>query len=376
MLLTAADGDRIVQELKEAIGRDVNIMDRAGIIIASTDPRRVGQTHAIAQRLIAEGLPILEVRKGDLPGVQEGINLPIEVDGTCEGVIGITGPVDAVRKFGTIAKKMTEILLTSLRQQEQQTLLERARNLYVQEWLFSPDVDWAAFALRGQLLHIDPDQSWLVGLLEYAGAPDDPSVSELHSNRLVHLIETYLRGDPAAIWAMVNRRILILFNGNPKTRSDEIFRSLHHEIVTRWNIPLGGGLSSPSRNAEDLRRCYTEAKIAAHAAVQDCSVRTYSNASLEFILQNIDAKIKNDVRKAVFPPMPEQERKELLECLRLYFLCDGNIEAAAEKACVHKNTFRYRMQKLCNVTGYDLRKPRDSVMLYMALQFFDEQHGH
>ncbi len=373
MFIAPEDANRIAHELKETIGHDVNIMDRTGTIIASTDSKRIGQIHIIAQQIIHKNLPVLEVRQSNHDGVQEGINLPIHVDGVCEGVLGITGPADAVRDFGTIAKKMTEILLTSLQQQEQQTLLEQARNLYIQDWLFSPEIDWPTFALRGQLLHIDIDLPWLVALLEYAGTADNPAVSELHSDRFLHMVKSHLCEDPNAIWTVVNHRILILFNGNPSNHSKQIIRDLHYESKMLWNIPLAGGISSASRNAEDLRRCYAEAKIAARVAVRDQSIRTYSSASLDFILQNFDSKIKKDVLNTVFPSMLEPELKDLLDCLRLYFLCDGNWDLAAEKACIHKNTFRYRMQKLHKLTGYDIRKPRDAVMLYIGLQFLDDQ---
>ena len=73
MFLTPSDGDRIARELKATIGRDVNIMDRTGVIIASTDPKRVGRLHEAARRVIAEGLPALEVDAADeAAGIQAG----------------------------------------------------------------------------------------------------------------------------------------------------------------------------------------------------------------------------------------------------------------------------------------------------------------
>ena len=60
----------------------------------------------------------------------------------------------------------------------------------------------------------------------------------------------------------------------------------------------------------------------------------------------------------MFEAIPQDERPELLECLMLYFRCEGNIEQAAQCIHVHKNTFRYRMGKLAQYTGYDLRRPR------------------
>ncbi len=158
----------LLEEIKETIGRDVNIMDRTGTILASTDPKRIGQLHTIAKEILEQQLPVLEVAAGEEgPGAQQGVNLLIYVDGNCEGVIGITGPPDAVRDFGAIVKKMTEIMLTTMRQQEQSLLVEQARSLFLEEWLFAQDLDWAAFAERGALLDIDIREPKRIAILEY-----------------------------------------------------------------------------------------------------------------------------------------------------------------------------------------------------------------
>lgn len=158
----------LLEEIKETIGRDVNIMDRTGTILASTDPKRIGQLHTIAKEILEQQLPVLEVAAGEEgPGAQQGVNLPIYVDGNCEGGIGITGPPDAVRDFGAIVKKMTEIMLTTMRQQEQSLLVEQARSLFLEEWLFAQGLDWAAFAERGALLDIDIREPKRIAILEY-----------------------------------------------------------------------------------------------------------------------------------------------------------------------------------------------------------------
>lgn len=373
MFISPQDGARIARELKDTIERDVNIMDRNGTIIASTDPRRIGQVHAVARRLIQEGLPVLEVADADLEsGMQAGVNLPIHVDGVCEGVIGITGPASEVRVFGTIAKKMAEILLASMVQQQQRDLLERARNVFIEEWLFAQEPDWATLPMRAQLLGIDVEQSRCVAILQDpAGRAgwSGGAAQELRSGQFLRIIEPHLQGDAQNLCAVVNQRILLLFGSKSLTRAARILEDIQREGQRWFGAQLSGGLSTASRGAEDLRRCYTEAKIAAAVSAREGRILEYSNSSLKFVLQNIDAKVKRDVLQTVFPPMEPTERAEIVQCLQLYFQYDGSIEAAAAAACVHPNTFRYRIQKVRQLTSYDLRKPRDAVMLYMALQF-------
>ncbi len=371
MFLTPSDGDRIARELKATIGRDVNIMDRTGVIIASTDPKRVGRLHEAARRVIAEGLPALEVDAADeAAGIQAGVNLPIHVNGVCEGVIGITGPAESVRDFGTVAKKMAEILLTTMVRQEQRAMMRQARNLFIESWLFDREPDWQAMALRGSLLEIDVELPRRVAVLEGGGAL---GADELGSSRMLQLLEARLAGSRQTLGTVVNRRILLLLAGPGLERAAALVQDLCREAAAA-GLVLRGGLSTVSRGAEDLRRCYAEARIAARAAAEG-TVREYGSGALDRILQAIDPSVKRDVLRAVFPPLPAREAEELRECLALYFRCDGRVEEAAARACIHKNTFRYRMEKLRRATGYDLRRPRDAALLYLALQFQEEQEN-
>ena len=371
MFLTKENGMRIVEEIKETIGRDVNIMDRTGTILASTDPKRIGQLHTIAKEIVERQLPVLEVGVGEEgPGAQQGVNLPIYVDGNCEGVIGITGPPDGVRDFGAIVKKMTEILLTTMRQQEQTLLLEQARRLFLEEWLFARDLDWGAFAERGALLDVDSRQPKRLAILEYEPR-GDTQPPELHGGRLLQMARGYVQ-EGENLCAVVNRRLLLVFG--PKQNALGLLKQFKQAAESFYEVSLSGGLSTLSRSPEEIRRCYHEAKIAARAAAKSHTILEYSGMSLDFVLQNLEPKVKADVCRAVFAAIPQGEREELLECLSLYYRCDGNVEQAAQSIHVHKNTFRYRMGKLAQYTGYDLRRPRDGAMLYIALQFLEQEH--
>lgn len=142
MYISQQDAQSIVDEMKACIHRDINIIDENGVILASTNPVRQGQLHQGALRIIRENLPSLIIGEDNLKeGVQQGINLPIVLDGRIEGVIGITGDPNVVSAFGDVIKRMTEIMMESSRQWEQMKLTERAKGLFVENWLFSDEPD-------------------------------------------------------------------------------------------------------------------------------------------------------------------------------------------------------------------------------------------
>ena len=106
---------KIVQEISNIIGERVNMMDHEGMIIASTDPARIGTFHAGAKRVVEERLEILTIHGNEeYEGAKPGLNLPIEFQNDIIGVIGVTGPEKKVGKYGQIIKKMTEILLLDI----------------------------------------------------------------------------------------------------------------------------------------------------------------------------------------------------------------------------------------------------------------------
>lgn len=82
MYISQQDAQSIVDEMKACIHRDINIIDENGVILASTNPVRQGQLHQGALRIIRENLPSLIIGEDNLKeGVQQGINLPIVLDG-------------------------------------------------------------------------------------------------------------------------------------------------------------------------------------------------------------------------------------------------------------------------------------------------------
>lgn len=63
MVIPKIQMQRIAEEVGATIKNDVNIMDRTGCIIASTDPQRIGALHVGAVNLMESQLPELIVEK-------------------------------------------------------------------------------------------------------------------------------------------------------------------------------------------------------------------------------------------------------------------------------------------------------------------------
>ena len=375
-MLSAKHAEHIVYEMKSAIHQDINIMDSCGIIIASTNPTRCGTLHQGALRIIESRLPSLIIREDDpSTGVQKGINLPITIGGETVGVIGITGEPEEVSVFGDIIKRMTEVMTQGLRQQEQSDLIDRAKSLFIENWLFSPEPDLSELEVRGRLLGLDITEPYTVAILQttpssnsQANRPED--LSEMRNSLFLRLIQPHLDKSGQDFCAIIHNRIMVLLHRSSRDRSYSLIQQICSDIQNFHHVTVSSGISSSSQHPMDIRRCYLEAKTASAVSVQSPRhpIIFYDQASLEFIVQSIPDPIRRDLKRLIFAQCLPEEVSELTQTVRLYFEHNGDLRACAETAYIHRNTFQYRMDRVKKKTGYDLKKPKESLLLYLVTQ--------
>ena len=376
MYITPRDAQSIVDEMKACIHRDINIIDENGVILASTNPVRQGQLHQGALRIIRENLPSLIIWEDNpAEGVQRGINLPITVDGRLEGVIGITGDPNVVSAFGDVIKRMTEIMIESSRQWEQMRLTERAKGLFVENWLFSDEPDWAELEIRGQMLHLDINAPYTVALLKLKASNTEKNARtedlfEMRSSLILRMTQNQLKDNPNHFCTVIKNRIMVLLCRTTRNEAYSRINSICQDIEGFYGLRIFAGISQQTQKPIDIRRCYLEARTAGSIAEQSEKerVKFYDQVSLEFITQSIPYSIRQDLRKLVFGGCTRQEQEEYSQVIRLYFEQDGNIQKCAEKMFIHRNTFQYRMDNIQKRVGYNLKIPKEAMLLYLAIQ--------
>ena len=75
--------------------------------------------------------------------------------------------------------------------------------------------------------------------------------------------------------------------------------------------------------------------------------------------------------RAVLGPvleLPPADRDLLLETAHVWLAAEGSSSAAAEQLHLHRNTVRYRLRRLEELTGRDLAKPVDAAEVFIALE--------
>jgi carbohydrate diacid regulator len=107
----------IVERSMKIIDCNVNVMDAQGVIIASGDLTRVGESHQGALLALSRqgSIEIDDDLAQQLDGVRPGVNLPLRAEGRIVGCLGLTGTPQLIRQHGELVRMAAETMLEQAR---------------------------------------------------------------------------------------------------------------------------------------------------------------------------------------------------------------------------------------------------------------------
>jgi DNA-binding PucR family transcriptional regulator len=140
-------------------------------------------------------------------------------------------------------------------------------------------------------------------------------------------------------------------------------------------IPAGArvAVGEAASGIDGFRRSHREAQAAqriAEAGQRRNTVTRYADVEVVSMLSADPVRMRALVERELAGLLGEDAAAERLrDTLREVLACQGNHEAAARRLGVHKNTVRYRIQRVEEILGPDFLKRR--LKLELALECFD-----
>ena len=121
--ISAEHAARIVKNLREASGSNVNVIGEGGVILASSSPERVGTVHEGGKRIMAgdcDEIAISAEMAAAMPGTRPGYNGVVMIGDRRVAVIGISGDPEILRPLTKVAAiAVREEVLNAARHREE-----------------------------------------------------------------------------------------------------------------------------------------------------------------------------------------------------------------------------------------------------------------
>lgn len=359
---------QIAIQLSETINQNINLMNTQGIIIASSDPTRVGMEHGGAKKLLAEKLEFLTIEDNKtFEGARNGVNLPIVIENEVVGIIGITGPVQEVLQYGKIIKRMTEILLLDNIAKDQRVIEQKAKERFLDEWVLGQlnEKNEAEFLRIASSFSIDVKEKVRVAVLSFTGdSPiSDNTMTEI-SRHVRHEVLTRLDGNA---FRTATHMVCIIPAGK-QSECDTVFAEIFAYIKENFGCVGRAGIDEKPC-AYALHDNYTEAAKALEMCQKRGSSIEYFNAlDIEYILDNVPVEGRSRFINRLFGDLPAEEVADYLEFAREYLNANGSLVALSDKLFIHKNTVKYKINKLTELTGVDIRTCHGAYIFTLACE--------
>ena len=348
----------ILLKMKEIINQDLNYININGVIIASTDPKRVGDFHEASLLCIKKAKEVIIENDEQYVGSRKGINMPIYFDDNIIGVIGITGEKSEVEKYGEIIRMMTGILIKEAWIKDQNIRKKEIIKAFIERIILDYDHD------------IYPMKNFIFPYTAIVGTVDKDSFLFL-DDKITDTLRDFFVYDKRHFFTISRNEIIILYHFYKDEDIVSSIEKLQSLILKKFNILIKFGIGSKAINSQELKISYTNAKeILKTSSIFSSkkSIFDYNMMDLELLFMNLNKNAIEKFNNKILENISEKDFEEFSNILSIYEEENGSIIHTADRLFMHKNTLQYKLNKLKRLSNYDPRNLKDFTILSLAFK--------
>ncbi|WP_277961290.1 sugar diacid recognition domain-containing protein [Pseudomonas sp. RIT-To-2] len=348
----------IVDRAMAILPCNVNVMDSQGLILGSGEPERINTRHEGAQLVLANGRVVeLDAQAAQcLKGVQPGVNLPLLLDGRLIGVLGLTGDPAQLRTFGELVRMTAEMLVGQRRLQVEQ------------HWRRQRCDDLLALLLEGDDSPRLLDEARQMGLKPQL--PRTPWLFELQPGQGCEAMAAWLTGRYPDSWCLSPAAGSLLWCRPASVVVDEQ-RLLDKLGAQGWAVDRVA-LGQPADDLATVRRGYRGVRdLLAYGRDILPGQRCLYLSRLRLPAMLWRHRGDDSLEEWLGPlhrVMAKDGGGQLLTTLRAWCEHDGQSQACADALGIHRNSLRYRMERIAELSGIDPNRLEGMLTLYLGVQ--------
>ncbi|GAB3472707.1 CdaR family transcriptional regulator [Nocardiopsis coralliicola] len=358
LLLTADLAQSVVDEVAGRLRYRAQIIDRDGIILASVDRDRIGRRHQGGRWVLAHRAPLI-VTPADaehLEGTRPGVNLPLEVEGSLVGVLGVSGPPAEVAPVGELLAMAVQLLISQRLTAQDAEWLARVHRQLVAD-LYRQEVDEAGWTAR--LATVGPRLAapYTLIALDLRDAPPASASSAARALQPLRSSSVVAEDLAGAVWVVTSPQ--------HRGRAEGVLQRIRDAAGSGAGPVVAGG-DQPGFAALAAAAGRIAAALSLPVPLPGSGEAAGLQAlELPALLARAPAADRSAMAARVLDGIGPAQRATL----RAFFATDLSASAAARQLHTHRNTVLYRLDQIARRSGYDPRRFTDAATLAAALAF-------
>lgn len=339
--LSVAQAQNIVFELMEIIPKGVSVADEKGCIIASSNAACLGKVSRLARECVDQASLMQSYNERHYEGNKTAT--PLFFRDICVGAIVMIGDPERVKRLTSIAIAVGESVICQPYFNNPDQVNYVMYFEYLTEWLNNTEDYSLPFIRRGIRLGIDVSQLHYIVLLDGIW---NPVSAQKAVERILTGLGYYLCRNNSSM-------VLILREGTDDSVLKQV-STLFHDV----KIAVG----STGVHLNDSFIMAQNALFAGRRLHPNESIYHYKNYEFAYALSKIqDLKIS----KGVLELFEQTQHVDLFQTLEMYIQESGNSAEVINKLFIHRNTLKYRLDKIQELTGKNPRSFQDLFYLYV-----------
>ena len=321
-------------------GRTINIMNTDGVIVASTERDRIGSFHQGARDAVRTG-KVVNIRRDELeryPGAKEGCNMPLRLNGSIIGAVGIYGNPEEIQDVAHLlevyAAKYYQ-LEALLRPRLSESVL---REQLLTSLLSPPNSSISAATNLMNTLNIRfqfPVYTFVFSASENAGD------RELFESLCPSLEVLGFLNRQCDVWGIVDGRLVLLCSQLENRDIDQ--------LLTLSGQGFRVNLGLPCLHLWEIQEAYYQAALLDSVSKQPKNDIRHIQTRCLFLLGSTAAgetAFLENLFQMLKTAFSDEEIRILMHSVNTYYNCARSISAAAEQLFIHKNTLQYRIRRV------------------------------
>lgn len=340
----------VINQMKDAIGRSVGVLDSASSVIACTELSKIGG--------IVEDITIEAVSAGST----------VTAGGYTYRAFG--NPVQPeylvfVEGTDPLADKFAQMLTVSLENIKKYYDEKYDRCNFIKNVMLDNILPGDVFT-RAKELHFASDVIRVIILVR---------LNDSVENNMYETIQTLFPDKNKDFIVSINMTdvaIIKEIGANVEMKDlKNLARSIIDSLGTEYAGKVVCGIGSSVESIRDLSKSFKEAQVALEVRKVFDTERTivsYENLGIARLIYQLPNSLCDMFLKEVFKKDSiESLDHETLFTIQKFFENNLNVSETSRKLFVHRNTLVYRLEKIRKITGLDLREFDDAIIFKVAL---------
>lgn len=342
----------VVDQLFDASGKTVGVMDADGAVISCSDASLLGERW--------QSFPSEISSETDKPFLMEGkFFLPLKGWNSGFGFCVFTEGDDA-QAAGVCRMAQVSLNITKGYYEEKHDKTTFVKNI-ITDNILPGDI-----YIRAKELHFQTELPRAVLLVRQRGHADVAVVELLQSmfpDRQKEFVISVNETDIAVV-----RQVSPDITGEDLT---QLGRTIEERLKTELFARTTIGIGTVSEHLRELADSYKEAQVAIEVGKvfdTEKTVINYENLGIGRLIYQLPTTLCEIFLSEVFKKNSiDSLDQETLFTINMFFENSLNVSETSRKLFVHRNTLVYRLEKIKKLTGLDLREFDDAIIFKVAL---------